>query len=64
LVYGTAIPQLWLIAMLGYTVYWFNERRLIFRYYREPPAYDIEISETAFFIISILPLFSLPVAFW
>jgi hypothetical protein len=50
--------------MLGYTVYWFNERRLIFKYYREPPAYDIEISETAFFIISILPLFSLPVAFW
>jgi hypothetical protein len=64
MIYGTAIPFLWLISMLGYTVYWFNERKLIFNYYRAPPAYDIEITETAFFIISISPFFSLPIAFW
>ena len=64
MIYGTAIPLLWLIALIGYTVYWFNERRLVFEYYRAPPAYDIEITATAIYIISLLPLLSLPVIYW
>ena len=64
LVYGTAMPLLYPIALAGFMVLWVNERLLLCYYYRMPPAFDTEITEATLSIMRLLPLLSLPFTFW
>ena len=58
------MPLLYPIALCGYMVLYVGERFLICYYYRSPPVYDTEITEATLDIMRLLPLISLPFAFW
>lgn len=64
LVYGTAMPLFFPIGLMGYLTLWFNERLLLCYYYKQPPAYDTEITDQAYYIMTFLPLISLPFVYW
>jgi len=64
LIYGTAMPIMWPIAVAGFAVLYINERLLVAYYYNSPPAYDTEITQMAFSVVRSFPLLSLPFVFW
>lgn len=64
LVYGTAMPLVFPISVLGYLVYWFNERLLITYYYRQPPAYSVESTQSLLTILGWMPMISIPFVWW
>ena len=63
-IYGTAIPFMFVISLIGFTMMWFNERVLISYFYAQPPAYDTEVTEATLKIMKVLPFLSLFFAFW
>jgi hypothetical protein len=64
LVYGAAMPLVFPISVLGYLVYWFNERLLIAYYYKQPPAYSVESTQSVLTILGWVPLLSTPFVWW
>ena len=62
--YGTVMPLLFPIALLGYIVLFVNERIMICYFYRQPPAYGTEVTEATLNIMRLIPLVSLPFVFW
>jgi hypothetical protein len=64
LLYGGAMPLLYPISALGFLVLHIQERLLVCYYYREPPSFDEKLTKQSITLISLMPLISLPFAFW
>jgi len=64
MIYGTGMPMLYPIALLGFVVLWFNERLLIVYYYKRPPNYNRLITTWPLAIMKKLPWVALPFNIW
>jgi hypothetical protein len=62
--YGTAMPYLYVTALLAFVILYINERLLVCYYYREPPAFDEKMTLMTLEMTKYVPLMMLPVAFW
>lgn len=62
--YGTAMPYLYVCALLAFTILYLNERLLVCFYYREPPAFDEKMTLMTLELTKKVPLMMLPVVFW
>ena len=62
--YGTAMPYLYLCALLAFVILYINERLLVCYYYREPPAFDEKMTLMTLTLTKLVPLIMLPMAFW
>ena len=62
--FGIAIPLLFPIALLSLVVLYIVERLALVYYYREPPAYDIKLSDTAIKIMNWAPMFMFAFGYW
>ena len=62
--YGTAMPYLYVTAVLAFVILYINERLLVCYYYREPPAFDEKMTLMTLDLTRYVPLMMLPFAFW
>jgi len=62
--YGLAIPLLFPIALLGFTVLYTVERLLITYFYRKPPMFDEKLNESAISKLKYAPVFMMFFGYW
>ena len=62
--YGTAMPYLYVTAVLAFIILYINERLLVCYYYREPPAFDEKMTLMTLELTKYVPLMMLPFVFW
>mmetsp|Transcript_6920 Transcript_6920/g.5166 ORF Transcript_6920/g.5166 Transcript_6920/m.5166 type:complete len:223 (-) Transcript_6920:562-1230(-) len=62
--YGTAIPILYPVALLSFTILYLMERLLVFYYYKQPPAYDQQMTYTALNILRWAPFLMFAMGYW
>ena len=62
--YGTAMPYLYVCAVLAFVILYINERLLVCYYYREPPAFDEKMTLMTLEMTKAVPMMMLPMAFW
>lgn len=62
--YGCTMPPLYAIACVAFVILYINERLLVCYYYREPPAFDEEMTVLTLDIVKYIPYLMLPMAFW
>lgn len=59
LFYGTGLPVLYLIAILGCSIQYVLDRLMVCYFYKEPPTYDDRITNVAAEILQVLAVLSL-----
>jgi hypothetical protein len=64
LMYGTALPILFPIAMWSFFVLYTLERSLVCYYYKQPPAFDEKMTLTALKVLSWAPLVYMMLSYW
>ena len=62
--YGTAMPYLYVCALIAFVILYINERLLVCFYYREPPAFDEKMTLMTLELTKGVPLMMLPMCFW
>lgn len=64
LMYGTALPILYPIAMINFIVLFCIERLLVFYYYKQPPAFDMKMTMSTLSIMILAPIIYMAMSFW
>ena len=62
--FGTAMPYLYLCALLAFVILYTNERLVICYFNRKPPCFDENITLETLDIIRLVPFMMLPFVFW
>jgi len=64
MIYGTACPSLYLIALLAFVILHINERLAICYSYRQPAAIDDRLTNSCLNIMQTIPAISLMFVWW
>lgn len=64
LMYGTAMPILYLIALFAFLILYFSERLLVCYYYKQPPAFDEEMTMNTLNMLLWAPLIHMMFTYW
>lgn len=64
LMYGTALPVLFPIAMFAFFVLYVLERCLICYYYKQPPVFDEKMTMNALNMLLWAPIFYMGFSYW
>jgi len=64
MMYGVAIPELFLIAALTFCLYYICERLTITYYYTRPPMYDDRLNKTSLELMKFGPLIMCFFGYW
>lgn len=64
MMYGLALPELFVIAAFTFMVYYLCDRFLITYYYQRPPMYDDHLNKTALEVAKLGPILMLFFGYW
>ena len=64
MMYGTALPILFPLAMFSFLVLYFQDQFMLFYVYKTPPTYDESLNKDVLNIFAKAPLFLLSFGFW
>lgn len=64
LFYGTAMPLMYLFALISLSIMYVRETLFIYYLYKRPPQFDSRGTKMTLYIICMLAIASLPFAFW
>lgn len=64
MMYGTALPILYPIALMGLCILYTVERCLVFYYYKQPPTFDQKMTMTSLSILTWAPLIYYSMTYW
>jgi hypothetical protein len=64
LLYGTALPILYPIALWSFIVLYITERLCVCYYYKQPPAYDEKMTVNAIGILTWAPIPFMMMSYW
>lgn len=64
LMYGTALPILYPIALMSFVILYILERLLVFYYYKQPPVFDEKMTMNSISMMLWAPFFYMAFSYW
>lgn len=64
LIYGTAMPILYPIALIAFIVAFVNDKLLVFYFYKQPPAFDAKMTQMTYGMLTWTPIWFLAFSYW
>ena len=64
LMFGTALPILYPLALLQYLMLYVTERLLVFYFYRQPPSFDEKLTMSTLEIMLGAPVLQMCFSYW
>ena len=64
LMYGIGIPILFPIAVVALVILYVSEKYMLYYSYRQPPVYDIRLSDYVMGTMQLAPIFMMVFGYW